>query len=238
MSDVFCPTESRFNLVVQPNKSVDAYAHIFTYNDQSATAPMCHQVIPVPHDTTPNLVHATIPLPGTNSNIMYAPLTWIHLSLSPTLEPKWVEGPNNIITVVWWSNGVPTETSCGPNAYGGIQAVYPGNDFKAQLRLTGPGNASNYQAEGLFIFDWEKVKPACPTIAKDGTIPCQSTADCKFAIPCFAKGCLTEATYCETWKENPVCHMADPVACKSKPTALDAVPPHMFVVNHNPERPF
>ena len=30
----------------------------------------------------------------------------------------------------------------------------------AQLRLAGPNNSGAYQAEGLYIFDWEKIAPA------------------------------------------------------------------------------
>ena len=84
-----CPSAPRFNLIVEPDTKTIAYAHIFTYND-STQIPTCHQVITIPPDKNQTPVEGMYALPGTNErqNEVCPPLSYIHLSLSKTLENK------------------------------------------------------------------------------------------------------------------------------------------------------
>ena len=166
-----CPTKQRFSLRVEPHKTLTAYAHVYTiHNDK----PVCVQSYPIKSDPNQKSLTFQIPLPGTNPEFEYAPITFINLSLSDSLES--IENPKsdeNIVTVSWWSNGYSTSVSdiskCGPDAYGGIQTVYPGLKFTADVGVF-PGN----QGEGLAIFAWEKIPGLCPVIPCD---PCKSKSD-------------------------------------------------------------
>lgn len=205
-----CPRTKTFFISIIPHTSLDAYLHIFTYNDANGTTPVCTQTIPVPHDPKQKRKVVHVPLPGTNSGLEWSPLTYINLNLSKTLTPGWAESPSNVVTVSWWSS----MGTCSPSKYAGIQSVFPGKNF-----TTNVGTFPGWQGEGIAIFGWEQITPASSSLSL-GEPP----------GPCFQSASPAPYPHCPiTYSETPFLYLTNTNCSPS--TTHHFTTPHFDVMN-------